>query len=336
MNVAIIGSGLQCNRRAQALAQLLEDKLTLIVGTNHDSVHEVAARFNCSGTTNPDEAFERKDIDIIIVATPPSSHYEYAEKALLSGKHVLLEKPMTKLVSESQRLLSLSRNSKAIVRCGFNHRFHPSLLLLKRELQAGRIGKPIFGRAVYGMTGREGFENEWRDDPMHAAGGQFVEQGSHLIDLYRWTIGEVSSIYCATSRVVFPNHSLDDGGMAILTFENRVTASMHTTLGQWHNRFNFEIFGDEGFLSVDGLGGSYGVETLSIGERSETGPFQKELCEFRGSDKSWEIEWQEFHKAIRGEPSLIATVEDGLQVMRIAIAGYASDIDKTERQVSAL
>lgn len=336
MNVAIIGSGLQCNRRANALVQLDEDKLVLVVGANDDSVQETATRFGCHGTTNPDEVFDRQDIDVIIVATPPSSHYEYTEKALLSGKHVLLEKPMTKLISESEKLLDLSRESKTIVRCGFNHRFHPSLLTLKQELQAGRIGKPIFGRAIYGMVGRKNYENEWRDDPTQATGGQFVEQGSHLIDLFRWTIGEVSSIYCVTSKIVFPNHSLDDGGMAILTFENKVTASMHTTLGQWHNRFSFEIFGEQGFLAVEGLGGSYGVETLSIGTRDEVRPFQKELTEFRGNDKSWEAEWQEFRKATRGEPSLIATVEDGLQAMKIAVAGYASDIDKIEHRVTAL
>ena len=336
MNIAIIGSGLQCNRRASALAQFQDDSLTLIAGVNAESGNRASKKFACEWVAHPDEVFDRDDIDAVIITTPPSSHFHYAQKAIQGGKHVLIEKPLTRLMSESHLLLALSQSNKVVVRCGFNHRFHPAIFELKKAIDAGQIGTPIFGRAVYGIIGRTGYENEWRADPAQAAGGHFIEQGSHLIDLFRWTMGEVSGIYCATSKNIFPKQELDDGGMAILRFSSNATASMHTTLGQWHNRFTFEIFGDEGFLTVGGLGGSYGTETLSRGTRAETGPFLSEVKEFRGEDKSWEIEWNEFRKAIKGEKSLLGTTLDGVKTMEIAAAGYASSEDRTEHQVVKL
>ena len=48
----------------------------------------------------------------------------------------------------------------------------------------------MFGRCRYGICGRPGYEKEWRADPKQAAGGQFIEQGTHALDLFRWFLGE--------------------------------------------------------------------------------------------------------------------------------------------------
>ena len=81
------------------------------------------------------------------------------------------------------------------------------------------------------------------------------------------------------------------------------TASLHTTLTQWKNHFEFEVFGDEGYIKIEGLGSSYGVEKLIYGKRDFKGPFANKITEYRRGDISWKQEWLEFTEAIKNEPN---------------------------------
>ena len=76
---------------------------------------------------------------------------------------------------------------------------------------------------------------------------------------------------------------------------------------------------------IEGLGASYGLETLSLGRRDFSGPFQDQVIQYRGNDISWRDEWREFAAAIRGNREPIGNGHDGREALRIALAAYASD-----------
>ncbi len=119
--------------------------------------------------------------------------------------------------------------------------------------------------------------------------------------------------------------------MAIFELESGANASLHTTLTQWKNTFQFEVFGDDGYIIVDGLGSSYGTEKLIFGKRDFTGPFSDQITEFRRGDISWREEWIEFTNAIKEGRQPIGNGDDGLAVMRIALASYESQ--KTKKMI---
>ena len=79
----------------------------------------------------------------------------------------------------------------------------------------GIIGQPLFARCRYGICGRPEYEKEWRADPNQAAGGQFIEQGTHVIDLFRWFLGEITEAVGMTSRRFFTLQPMDEDGMAL-------------------------------------------------------------------------------------------------------------------------
>jgi predicted dehydrogenase len=189
----------------------------------------------------------------------------------------------------------------------------------------GKIGKPLFGRCRYGICGRPGYENEWRADPLQAAGGQFIEQGTHAIDLFRWFLGEVVEVACMTGVQYFKEQSLDDNGMAIMRTASGATASLHASLTQWKNQFSFEVFGEDGYVIVDGLGASYGTERLIAGRRDFEAPFQDCITEYRGGDISWRDEWKEFMNAVSNRTVPMGNANDGLSAMRVALAAYESE-----------
>lgn len=279
----------------------------------------------CEATDDWRRAVVRDDVDAVVVCTPPYVHAEIGIAALRAGKHVLCEKPMTRSVADAERLVATARETGRTLKCGFNHRHHPAVREAKRLLDSGTLGRPLFARCVYGICGRPGYEDEWRADPARAAGGQFIEQGTHAIDLFRWFLGEVTEVACMTGIQYFKDQALDDNGMAVFRTVSGAMASLHTSLTQWKNVFSFEVFGEDGYANVDGLGASYGTERLIVGRRDFSAPFQDTITEFRGGDISWREEWKEFRRAIAEGREPIGGGRDGLAAMRVATAGYRSE-----------
>lgn len=331
MKVGIIGSGLQSSRRIQAIHGASDDFISVVVGNNHRTLSQVNKNYGIPIASDPEKIFQNDEIEVVIICTPPSSHYEFMRLGLLSNKKILVEKPITKSSSEIDALINeFGTQVRESVRCGFNHRFHPGMQMARKFLLENKIGELLFGRSIYGIAARPDYTKEWRSNREFAAGGQFIEQGSHQIDLFQWLIGPIESIFCKTSNKIFDKQELDDGGMSILSFKTGVSAQLHTSLAQWHNRFELEIYGTSGFVKVSGLGNTYGTETFEYGERDDFAPFNSHTHQFRGPDKSWILEWEAFKKSIMGESTDIGTIDDARNVMLIAEAGYKSNSHRTE------
>jgi UDP-N-acetyl-2-amino-2-deoxyglucuronate dehydrogenase len=334
MKVAIIGSGLQAKRRIESIQEIGNDQIVAIFGINVETLDQIGKRYNVKISGSYQTLFDDSEIDLIVICTPPNSHAFYIKKALEKNKRVLVEKP---IFQTSKEMLSLRAEFGNLldsnVICGFNHRFHPGIASMKKKLDEGIIGKILFARSIYGICARNDYQSEWRSNPEFASGGQFIEQGSHVIDLFQWMLGKPVGIYCKTTNLLFDDARLEDGGMAILTFESGATAQMHTTLAQWHNEFRLEIFGEKGFLRVAGLGNAYGVESLEIGMRDEQKPFSSEIIQFRGSDVSWKEEWRALKRNFQNETTSNASFQDGINAMKIAEAAYLSDESSSETKL---
>ncbi len=325
MNVAIIGAGLQCRRRAPVIAEWPGTKLTVIASLHQAHAQAMASRFGCAAADSWEDVVKRRDIDLVLVCTPPYVHAPISIAALRAGKHVLCEKPLSRTLEEAEAMVAVAQETGRILKCGLNHRHHPAMWEAKQLVDRGEIGRPIFGRCRYGICGRPGYETEWRADPTQAAGGQFIEQGTHVVDLFRWFLGEVVEVGCMTSLQYFKTQSLEDNGMAIFRMESGATAMLHASLTQWRNLFSFEVFGEDGYVEVDGLGGGYGTERLIVGRRHFEAPFEQAITEFRGGDVSWREEWKEFLSAIHDGREPIGNGRDGLAAMQVALAAYESE-----------
>ena len=128
-----------------------------------------------------------------------------------------------------------------------------------------------------------------------------------------------------SSVLYFKEQTLDDSGMAVFRSASGATASLHTTLMEWKNQFSFEVFGEDGYALIDGLGSSYGNERLTVGKRDFEAPFQDTVTHFRGGDISWREEWKEFVAAIEEGCEPIGNAADGLAAMRIALTAYEAE-----------
>jgi predicted dehydrogenase len=322
--VAIIGAGLQARRRIPAVAADPRYEITTIVARTKDRVDELAGAYGAESSTDWTAAVTDPRVDAVLCLTYPDKHAEISIAAMEAGKHVLCEKPLARTLAEAQAMVDTAKACGRILKCGFNHRFHPALAEAHRLFEDGLIGEPVFGRARYGFAGRPQHETEWRADPDVVSGGQLMELGIHVIDLFRWFLGDFVEVAGMTATNYWPIDPLEDNGFALLRGENGAICSVHASLTQWTNLFEFELFGRTGSLAVHGLGGSYGVEQLRTSTYDPTGPFSHTTTEFRGADTSWRREWENFTAAIAGDEPPLGDGVDGLRAMEIVDAVYSA------------
>jgi predicted dehydrogenase len=101
-------------------------------------------------------------------------------------------------------------------------------------------------------------------------------------------------------------------------------AWLHASWTEWKNLFSFEVFGRDGKLQIDGLGGSYGTERLTFYRmKPELGPPETELFEYPGEDDSWRAELLDLRGAIRERRRPLGTLADARAALAIVEAAYA-------------
>ncbi|MCJ7668609.1 MAG: Gfo/Idh/MocA family oxidoreductase, partial [Anaerolineae bacterium] len=322
--VGIIGCGLIGRRRATVVGESAGDKLVIVADVVRSHAEQVARENGCLMTTDWREVVSRDDLDAIIVSTTNDWLAPISIAAARNGKHVLCEKPLARNPEESWQVVEAARASKVTLKTGFNHRHHAAIWKAYELSDQGAIGEIYHIRCHYGHGGRPGYDREWRTNPEISGGGELLDQGIHALDLFRWFLGDFEKAVGFTTTSFWKTH-VEDNAFALLRTNKGQVASLHASWTQWKNLFSFEIFGRDGYLIVQGLGGSYGLERLVWGKRlPESGPPEEKCFDFPGPDLSWEEEWREFVTAIREDRKPLGSGYDGWQALRLAYAIYES------------
>jgi predicted dehydrogenase len=334
MNVAIVGAGLIGRKRAAVVANDPGARLALTVDIDMERAQTLARDFGGEAASDWRRAVDARDIDIVIVSTVNKFLAPVSMAAMNEGKHVLCEKPLGRSVAESTEILRAASAKGRVLKTGFNHRYHPAVSAAKELLDAGAIGRVMFLRCRYGHGARPGYEKEWRSDREISGGGELLDQGVHVIDLFRWFAGDFDSVMASTSTAYW-EMDVEDNAFVIFRKKTGETATMHTSWTQWRNIFSFEVFGRDGYLVIDGLGGSYGTERLTVGRRAAGGGRPEERTfEYPGADVSWEREWADLVSAIKDGREPSGGALDGFMATYMVEKAYESALG--ERAVSLM
>jgi len=336
--VGIVGCGLIGKKRADVIK---EDSACCLCCAADVEIMKAAALIKeyGGGRAFKDwrDMVEKEDLDVVIAATPNKFLKKIALWAAQRKIHLLCEKPLGRNARESKRMVEVARDSGMILKTGFNHRHHPAVSRAKALAEDGAIGEVYLARCIYGHGGRPGYEKEWRASKEMCGGGELLDQGVHVVDLFRWFMGDFEEAFGYVSTYSW-DMEVEDNVFALFRTSKGKIASMHTSWTQWKNRFTFELFGEAGYLIVEGLGGSYGVETLTVGKRrKERGVRSEEECVkysggapdeetiiYDGPDISWQEEWKDFTAAIRDHREPMGNGQDGLEANRMIDAVYRS------------
>jgi predicted dehydrogenase len=297
MRFAIVGCGLIGQKRAAAISRLGHQTI-LAVDRSRDHASKLAEPLSARLATDFHAAVEAGDIDAVVVATPHAELSAIAIACLGAGKHVFVEKPGGRNLAEVSAVSKAAAAAGRVAKVGYNHRFHPAVLKAREIVDRGELGQLMFIRGRYGHGGRPGYEREWRFERSISGGGELIDQGSHLIDLAHWFLGEFTVVQ-AVLRTFFWNAEVEDNAFLTLSTSEGQIAWLHATWTEWKNLFSLEIYGRDGKLEINGLGGSYGVESLTFYRMLPgMGPPETTRWEYPFADRSWEAETAEFIAAI--------------------------------------
>jgi predicted dehydrogenase len=315
MRVAIVGCGLIGYKRARALGGC---PLVAVADTQTARAMQLASQFpGCVAASTWQEAVSRDDVDAVIVATTNDALARVTLEAVRRGKHVLVEKPAARSAAELRPVVEAARAAGVVVKVGFNHRFHPAFRRARALFDEGALGPLLYVRGRYGHGGRLGYDREWRADPAIAGGGELLDQGVHLIDLARWFAGDFVEVSGHVATYFWDMPVEDNGFLALRTAAGQ-SAWLHASCTEWKNLFCFEIFGRDGKLQVDGLGGSYGVERLSHYRMlPQMGPPETTIWEYPGEDCSWHDEFAHFVQCVSTGRAPQGGLNDALAALEV-------------------
>jgi len=316
MRFAIVGCGLIGQKRAEGIARL-GHRTVLAVDRAEDRAVGLAELFGARPATDFRAATEAADIDAVVVATPHAELSRIATACLKAGKHVLVEKPAGRNLAEVAAVATAADKANRIVKVGYSHRFHPAMRKARKIVDRGELGPLMFIRGRYGHGGRPGYEKEWRFERAISGGGELVDQGSHLIDLAQWFLGEFTGVTAAL-RTFFWDAEVEDNAFLMLSTPAGQIAWLHASWSEWKNMFSFEIYGRDGKLEINGLGGSYGVESLTFYRMlPRMGPPETTRWEYPFADRSWDAETAEFIAAIEEGRRPIGDVAEAMATMSV-------------------
>jgi predicted dehydrogenase len=321
VNYAIIGCGLIGKKRLAALPA--GSQLAVACDTNLARAEELV-RLAGGGRVVADhrEAVRDPQVQAVLVCTLNATLAEISAAAIAADKHVLVEKPAGTSVAQIDELIALAGKNHVRVRVGFNHRYHPALLKARELFESGALGELMFVRGRYGHGGRIGYDREWRADPKLSGGGELIDQGVHLIDLAGWFLGDFAKIE-GHAATYFWDMPVDDNAFLSLRTAKGQTAWLHVSCTEWKNLFSFEIYGRQGKLHIEGLGGSYGVERLSYHQMlPEMGPPETSVWEYPRGDESWKLELVGFERDIAEQRTLVPGLKEARAAMAVVEAIY--------------
>jgi predicted dehydrogenase len=196
IGLGVIGCGGFGLYALQQFAQVPGVKLTAMAGTNREAARAAALRFGIPDIEAIDKLLERKDVDLVYIATPPFLHYPEAMAALEAGKHVICEKPLAMTVEQADIMIATARKNDRLLVANLMQRYNPVYDAVSHLIESKALGEPLHGY----------FENYASDEnlpPSHwfwdrtKSGGIFIEHGVHFFDMFAGWFGGPGTVVAA-------------------------------------------------------------------------------------------------------------------------------------------
>ncbi len=180
--------------------------LSTILQRHSNSAKEIYPYVNI--VKDIDEIIRDENIDLIVIGTPNTTHFDFAKMAIEAGKHVVVEKPFTNTTDEADKLIELSKLFNKKIFVYHNRRWDGDFHTIKNLLKKKQLGKPVEYEAHFDRFSPVLKTNSWRDIDQ-PGGGLVYDLGSHLIDQAMQLFGKPERIF-ADIRSQRPGSKVDD------------------------------------------------------------------------------------------------------------------------------
>ena len=265
-----------------------------------------------------------KDIDVVNICVPNGLHAELALKALDSGKHVVIEKPMALSRLDAEKILARSKERGCDVFCVMQNRYSPPSVWLKEVVESGILGK-LYSVQLNCLWNRD--ERYYKSGNWHGStemdGGTLFTQFSHFVDIMYWLFGDVTNI--KGSFYDFNHQSLtdfEDSGSVLFDFVKGGSGSLNYSTAVWDKNLesSMTIIAENGSIKV---AGQYMNEVEYCHIKDYTTPTlapsnpPNDYGPYKGSAQNHHYVIQNVIDKLNGNASITTNAMDGLKVVDI-------------------
>ena len=324
LNFAVIGCGGFGSRRVNALRKLGE-KIVCLVDTREE-ISKLAKEIGCDFYSDYREALRRGDLDCVIVATPNKFHAPITIAALEAGKHVICEKPLARNPEEARAMVEAADRNGVFLKTGSNLRYFSNVRRAKEIVDAGLIGEPLFVRGWIGHDGQRVLHG-WNVDREMAGGGTLIDNGPHILDLFRWFVGDFSECFGYARTLSMPIE-VEDNAMGIFRSGEGKMAFIQSSWTEWSGYMYMEVYGSKGSVTIDNRGerqantGRWFVTSTTVYITKEG---VRQIFDYSAEPpQSYELELKDFISKVEQGEQPEASGYDGMKVVEMVSAIYES------------
>lgn len=229
----IIGCGDVCEvKSGPAFSKIKNSSLVAVMRRDAKKAEDFATRHQVAKFyTNADDLINDPTVNAIYVATPPSTHKEYAIKAMKAGKPVYVEKPMGLNFAECLEIIQVAKQTNQKIFVAFYRRALPYFLKIKEIIDSNVLGNLISVDMKYYCTPKSSdldpSEHSWRITKQISGGGYFHDMAPHMLDIVDFLLGEISTVkgYASNLGGIY---DVEDTISAIFRFKSGMLGT-----GQW-------------------------------------------------------------------------------------------------------
>ena len=299
MKIVIIGTGGWGKNHCRVLSEF--GVLSAVCDINIQRAEEFGKKYSVNFYNSLENMLEKEEFDAAFVCSPTSTHFDITSTLIENKKHVFVEKPMTYLSEDGQKLVEMSIKNKVILTCGYIERFNPAVATVKDFLSSKKYGDLI----------RLEFYREHRM-PQHIKDvGIIYDTSVHDIDTAMWLFDETPEVVYAKSGQI--NHEHEDFATIMLGFKDNKIATISSNWITPTRVRNFNAVCTDARIFSDFITQEIRIETDNGSENPKSQKIEPLSLEIKN-----------FLEMIEGKNDLIVKPEQAVNVTKIAEAALLS------------
>ncbi|MCH7323402.1 Gfo/Idh/MocA family oxidoreductase [Solibacillus sp. MA9] len=340
LKVAVIGTGSISDLHLGSYEKNANAELFGVYDVSLERAKDKAQQFGATKVYESlDELFSDEALQAVSICTWNNTHAPLAIRALESGLHVLVEKPLAMTYAESLEIQAAAQKAQKVFQVGYVRRFATNTKVLKQFVDAGRLGEIYYAKAT--CNRRLGNPGGWFADVEKSGGGPLIDLGVHIIDICWYLMGKpkVAKVsgntyknlgnrsnvknlsFYKTADYDASKNSVEDLANAIITFENGASLMVDVsyTLHATQNELSVKLFGTKGGAELE-------PELKIVAEEFDTILNVHPQIDYLTFDfnAAFQSEIDSFVNAILENKPSEAPVEDGVEIMKILEGIYTS------------
>jgi predicted dehydrogenase len=302
----------------------------VIVGRNTKQTAEAARQYGWQeAATDWKSVMHRDDIDLVDISTPGDQHLPMVLEAAKAKKHVVCEKPLGNTLAEAKRMSAAVKKAGVRHFLMHNYRRAPAVVLARKMVEDGRIGRIYHFRARYlqdwAMAPR--LQLLWRFDKQKSGSGALGDLGSHIIDLAQYLCDDITEVSAAMDTFIKERPvsagsrkkgsvTVDDAVVMCARFANGAIGTLEATRFAFgrKNHNTFEINGSKGSLVFD-LENLNNLHYCSADDKPDAQGFREIIAVSKGKHPYADHWWADGH-ILGYEHTFIHSVNDFLMALQ--------------------